>query len=76
LAREVIRKEEKQHTSLSTRVEIMHHAKLFFEVLILHSRERLGENVHYILIHEYVSEIYSSSLQHVSDVMIFDFYVL
>jgi hypothetical protein len=61
--------EKKQHTSLSTRVDILHHAKLVSEVLILHSRQRLGENVHYLLICGYVLELYSSSLHHVSDVM-------
>jgi hypothetical protein len=68
--------EEKKHTSLSMRVDILHHFKLFFEVLILHSRWRLGENVCYLLICGYVLDLYSSSMHHVSDVMIFNLYVL
>jgi hypothetical protein len=68
--------EEKHHTCLSMRVEIMHHAKLVFEVLILHSRQRLGDNFHYLLICGYVSEHHDSSLHHVSDVMVFYLYIL
>jgi hypothetical protein len=76
LARGVSRLEEKHHTSLSTRVNIPHHAKLVSEVLILISRQRLGENVRYLLIRGYVLELHNFSLHHVSDVMIFDLYVL
>jgi hypothetical protein len=76
LARGVSRQEEKQHTSLSMRVNILHHVKLVSEVLILHSRQRLGENVRYLLIRGYVLELHISSMHHVSDVMIFDLYVL
>jgi hypothetical protein len=68
--------EEKHHTSLSTRVDILHHAKLVSEVLILHSRQRLGENVHYFLIYGYVPEHHNSFMYHVSDLMVFDLYVL
>jgi hypothetical protein len=68
--------EEKQHTFLSMRVGILHHSKLVSEVLILHSRQRLGENVCYLLICGYVSEIHNSSLHHVLDVMLFDIYML
>jgi hypothetical protein len=68
--------EEKHHTSLSTRVDILHHTKLVYEVLILHSRHRLGENVYYLLICGYVLELHFSSLHHVSNVMVFDLYML
>jgi hypothetical protein len=68
--------EEKHHTSLLMRVDILHHAKLVSEVLILHSRQRLGENVRYLLICGYVSELHFSLLYHVSDVMVFDLYML
>ena len=76
MAKGVSQLEEKHHTSLSTRVDILHHTKLVSEVLILHSRQRLGENVRCLLIRGYVLEIHSSSLHHVSDVMIFDLYML
>jgi hypothetical protein len=76
LARGVSLLEEKHHTSLSTRVKIFHHANLVPELLMLHSRQRLGENVCYLLIGEYVLELHSSSLHHVSYAMIFDLYVL
>jgi hypothetical protein len=68
--------EEKQQTFLSTRVGIMHHTKLVFEVLILHSRQRLGEKVYYLLICGYVPELHNSSLHHVSNVMVFYLYML
>jgi hypothetical protein len=68
--------EEKHHTSLSTRVDILYHAKLVSEVLILHSKQRLGENVCYLLICGYVLELHSSSLYHVLNVMVFDLYML
>jgi hypothetical protein len=68
--------EEKLHTSLSTRVDILHHAKLVSEVLILHSRQTLGENVCYLLICGYVSELHNSSLHHVLDVMVIDLYMI
>jgi hypothetical protein len=68
--------EEKHHTSLSMRVDILHHAKLVSDVLILHSIQRLCENVHDLLIYGYVPEHQNSSLHHVSDVMVFDLYML
>jgi hypothetical protein len=68
--------EDKHQTSVSTRVEILHHAKLVSEVLILHSRQRLGENACYFLICGYVSELQSSFMHHVSDVVVFDITLL
>jgi hypothetical protein len=68
--------EEKHHTSLSMRVDILHHAKIVYEVLILHSGQRLDENVHYMIIYGYVLELYNSSLDHVSDIMVFYLYML
>jgi hypothetical protein len=62
--------------ALSTRVGILHHAKIVSEVLILHSRQRLGDNVHYFFIYGYVLELHRSSLHHVSDVVVFDLYML
>jgi hypothetical protein len=58
------------------RVDILHHAKLVSEVLILHSRQWLGENVYCLLISGYVTELHNSSLHHVSDVVVFDLYML
>jgi hypothetical protein len=68
--------EEKHHTSLSTRVDILHHVKLVSKVLILYSRQRLGENARYLLIYGYVLELHYSSLHRVLDVMVFDLYML
>jgi hypothetical protein len=67
--------EDKYHTSLSMRVYILQYTKLVFEVLILHSRQRLGENVRYILICGYVSELHNTSLHDVLDVVVFDLYM-
>ena len=76
MAKGVISEEEKKHTFLSTRVDILHHSKLVFEVLLLHSRQRLGENVNYFLISGYVTKFHISSMHHVSDVVVFDLYML
>jgi hypothetical protein len=76
LSKWVRRIEEKHHTSLSTSVVILHYANRVYEALILHSRKRLGENSHYLLICGYVLELHNSSLHHVLDLMVFYLYVL
>ena len=45
---------------------------LVSEVYKLHLRQRLGENVCYLLICGYVLELHCSLLNHVSDEVVFD----
>jgi hypothetical protein len=76
LAKWVSKIEEEKNTSLSTRVDILHHAKIFYEVIILYSNHGLGENFFCLLICGYVPELHNSSLHHVSNVMVFDIYII
>jgi hypothetical protein len=56
--------------------DILHHAKLVSDVYKLLPRQRLGENVHNLLIYGYVLELYCSLLYHVSDEVISNLNVL
>jgi hypothetical protein len=51
--------------------DILPHTKLVPEVKKLHSRQRLGENVCYLLIYGYVLKLPCSLLHHVLDEVIF-----
>ena len=56
--------------------DILLHAKLIYEVYKLCLRQRLGENVHNLIICGYVLELYFSLLYHVLDEVIFYLNVL
>jgi hypothetical protein len=53
-----------------------HHTKLVYEVLILHFRQRLGENFCYLLICGYVLKLHCSFMHHVSDEMVVYLYII
>ena len=51
-------------------------SKLVLEVLKLHSRQRLGQNVGSLLICHHILELHCSSLHHIPDIVILDLNVL
>ena len=56
--------------------DILHHTKLVSKVYKLRPRQRLGENLHNLLICGFVLELYCSLMYHVSNEMMFDLNVL
>jgi hypothetical protein len=64
-------------TSLPLLREVLSdNTKLVSEVLKLHTRQRLGQHIYNLLIYANILELYSSSLHHITNVVIPDFYVL
>jgi hypothetical protein len=51
------------------------YTKLISKVLKLYTRQRLGQHICNLFIHANILELYGSSLHHITDVMISDFYV-
>jgi hypothetical protein len=51
------------------------YTKLISKVLKLYTRQRLGQHICNLLIRANILELYGSSLHHITDVMISDFYV-
>lgn len=51
---------------------ILHHTKLVPKVYKLCFRQKLGENVSYLLVRGYVLELHCSLLHHVLDEVVFD----
>jgi hypothetical protein len=60
--------------SLSREV-LSDYTKLISKVLKLYTRQRLGEHTCNLFIRANILELYGSSLHHITDVMILDFYV-
>ena len=58
-------------TLLLNKGDILHHTKLVLEVYKLRSRQRLTENVCYLLIYGYLLELHYSPLHHRKDMYLF-----
>jgi hypothetical protein len=63
-------------TSLPLSREVLSdYTKLVSKVLKLYTRQRLGQHIYNLLIYANILELYGSSLHHITDVVILDFYV-
>jgi hypothetical protein len=51
------------------------YTKLVLKVFKLYMRQRIGQHICNLFIHDNILEIYGSSLHHIIDLMILDFYL-
>ena len=54
----------------------LENTKLLPEVLNLHSGQWLGQHISYLFVRRNILELQCSSLHHIYDIIIFDFYML
>jgi hypothetical protein len=59
-----------------SREVLLDYTKLVLKVFKLYKRQRLGQHIYNLLICANILELYNSSLHHITNVMISDFYVL
>jgi hypothetical protein len=58
-----------------SREVLLDYTKLVSKVLKIYTRLRLGQHICNLFIHANIMELYGSSLHHIMNVMILDFYV-